>query len=105
MSETYPTKELAKHFSRDILPSSVGIDCKITNYFSFLQIYIQKNPPPMSENINGGYHIYLGIKLPSTRFQGSSAPRFARRYNPWQPLLQHRFDTNRRRVPSLHLSR
>ena len=23
-------------------PASVGFDCKITNYFSFLQIYIQK---------------------------------------------------------------
>ena len=45
MSETYPERTIAKRFSQDIFPSSVGIDCKITNNFSFLQIYIKKSPP------------------------------------------------------------
>ena len=56
----------------------------------------------MSENINGGYHIYLEIKSPSTRFQGSSVRGFVRKYNPSPPSLQHRFGTSLRRVPIQH---
>ena len=104
MSETYPERN-----SRNAFRGTYSLQRRnrLQNYklfFILANIYTQ-NPPHMSENINGGYHIYLEIKLPSTRFLGSSAPRFARRYNPWLPLLQHRFDTNLHRVPILHLSR
>jgi hypothetical protein len=42
MSETYPNKGTRETLFAGNTPSSVGIDCKITNYFSFLQIYIKK---------------------------------------------------------------
>ena len=42
MSETYPNKGTRKTLFAGHTPSIVGIDCKITNYFSSLQIYIQK---------------------------------------------------------------
>ena len=38
MSETYPRKNLCETLFAGHTPSSVGFDCKITNYFSFLQI-------------------------------------------------------------------
>ena len=37
MSETYPRKTFAKHFSQGIFPSSVGIGCKGTTKFADLQ--------------------------------------------------------------------
>ena len=51
MSETYPNKGTRETLFAGHTPSSVGIDCKITNYFSFLQI----KKPLMSKNINGGW--------------------------------------------------
>ena len=38
MSETYPNKGTRETLFAGHTPSSVGFDCKITNYFSFLQI-------------------------------------------------------------------
>ena len=49
MSETYPNKGTRETLFAGHTPSSVGFDCKITNYFSFLQI----KKPLMSKNING----------------------------------------------------
>ena len=47
MSETYPNKGTRETLFAGHTPSSVGIDCKITNYFSFLQIknatYVKKH--------------------------------------------------------------
>ena len=37
MSETYPRRNLAKRFSQDIFPSSVGIGCKGTIKFADVQ--------------------------------------------------------------------
>ena len=42
MSETYPNKGTRETLFAGHIPSSVGFDGKITNYFSLLQIYIQK---------------------------------------------------------------
>ena len=55
MSETYPNKGTRKTLFAGHTPSSVGIDCKITNYFSFLQI----KKPLMSKNINGNVISYM----------------------------------------------
>ena len=49
MSETYPNKGTRETLFAGHTPSSVGIGCKITNNFSFLQI----KKPLMSKNING----------------------------------------------------
>lgn len=38
MSETYPNKGTRETLFAGHIPSSVGIDCKITTFFSFLQI-------------------------------------------------------------------
>ena len=38
MSETYPERTIAKRFSRDIFPSSVGIGCKGSEKFADVQI-------------------------------------------------------------------
>ena len=37
MSETYPERTIAKRFSQDISPSSVGIGCKGTTIFADMQ--------------------------------------------------------------------
>ena len=42
MSETYPRKNHCETLFAGHTPSSVGIDCKITNYFSLLQILYTK---------------------------------------------------------------
>ena len=39
MSETYPKRTFAKHFSQDIFPSSVGIGCKGSEKFASVQIF------------------------------------------------------------------
>ena len=39
MSETYPERTFAKHFSQDIFPSSVGIGCKGSEKFASVQIF------------------------------------------------------------------
>ena len=54
MSETYPNKGTRETLFAGHTPSSVGIGCKITNNFSFLQI----KKPLMSKNINGNVMIY-----------------------------------------------
>ena len=39
MSETYPERTIAKRFSQDIFPSSVGIGGKGTEKFADVQIF------------------------------------------------------------------
>ena len=41
MSETYPRKTLCETLFVGHTPSSVGIDGKITNYFSFMQDFLR----------------------------------------------------------------
>lgn len=70
MSETYPRKTLCETLFAGHTPSSVGIECKGTTKFAFLQIlsgksfgsfksfkgnlgFREKKKPFMSENTNG----------------------------------------------------
>ena len=49
-----PKRTIAKHFSQDIFPSSVGIGCKGTTKFAFLQILSGKSDCDKYLNNNTG---------------------------------------------------
>ena len=62
MSETYPNKGTRETLFAGHTPSSVGIGCKVTNYFSYLQIYTTKSRVFYLPKTFQGHTVYLNNK-------------------------------------------